>query len=44
MIRAIVRNDLSHLVSHCELDSWKQVLATALTYAEEAVFQNVAGI
>ncbi|CAL8099465.1 unnamed protein product [Orchesella dallaii] len=42
MIRAVVRQDLNYLVSNCELDSWKQVLATALTYADETGFQTVA--
>lgn len=43
MIRAIVRNDLDHLVSNCELESWKQALATSLTYADEAEFRKVSG-
>lgn len=43
MIRAVVRNDLSHLVSNCTLENWKQALATSLTYADHAEFQRVAG-
>ena len=43
MVRAVVTRDLRRLVERCELDCWKQALATALTYADPLEFSYLAG-
>jgi len=43
MIRAIVTQDMRILVEKCDLSSWKQSLATILSYASENDFHHFSG-
>jgi hypothetical protein len=43
IISALVTEDWSQVIGACEVDSWKEALAAALTYAKNEEFPALCG-